>query len=81
MKAAKKIIKKASSSISGSDQLRKKLQKQAEFFNSGGTMDPEVRIEALKKIKSAIMKYENEISESLYKDLGKSKFEAFLTEI
>ena len=81
MKAAKKITKKASSSISGSNQLRKKLQKQAEFFNSGGTMDPEVRIEALKKIKSAIMKYENEISESLYKDLGKSRFEAFLTEI
>lgn len=81
MKATKKIAKKSSSSISGGDQLRKKLQMQAEFFNSGGTKDPAVRIEALKKLKNVIKKYEAVISEALFKDLKKSKFEAFLTEI
>lgn len=81
MKETKKIRKKASSSISGSDQLRKKLQEQAEFFNSGGTKDPAVRIEQLKKLKNVIMKYEAVISEALFKDLKKSEFEAFLAEI
>ena len=39
------------------------------------------RIEALKKLKSIIKENEEKISEALFLDLGKSKFEAFTTEI
>ena len=56
-----------------------KLQKQ--FFLAGKTLDISFRISQLKKIYRTVKKYEKDITQALYKDLHKSEFEAYATEI
>lgn len=51
------------------------------FFYSGKTRAAKFRIEQLNTLKSTIKKYEKEVIEALYKDLRKSEFEAYTTEI
>ena len=53
---------------------------QQEFFASHKTRELDFRIAQLKKLKKAILKYENEVNEALWEDLHKPKEEAFLTE-
>ena len=53
-------------------QINKLVQSQRHFFLTGTTLDVNVRIDALKKLYSAIKKHENEIFDALYKDLGKA---------
>jgi aldehyde dehydrogenase (NAD+) len=57
------------------------LKEQTEFFNSHTTLDLDFRLEHLKKLKQAIKKFENQIIDALYSDLGKGKFEAYSSEI
>lgn len=54
---------------------------QKDFYCTHQTKNIAFRIEALKKFKAAIDKYEDRISKALWKDLHKSREEAFLTEI
>ncbi|MCI5648324.1 MAG: aldehyde dehydrogenase [Fusicatenibacter sp.] len=56
------------------------LEKQRKFFHSGATLPVEFRIEMLKKLRSAVKKYESEIHAALKADLGKSDFEGFMCE-
>ena len=62
-------------------QINKLVQSQRHFFLTGTTLDVNVRIDALKKLYSAIKKHENEIYDALYKDLGKSQFESYMCEV
>lgn len=55
--------------------------KQKEFFKEGKTLDIEYRLNALKKLKSAIKSNEEEILKALKVDLGKSDFEGYITEV
>ena len=57
------------------------LVKQREFFASGNTLDIRFRKNMLKKLYSAVKKYETEINEALRSDLGKSDFEGFMCEV
>ncbi|MDO5572138.1 MAG: aldehyde dehydrogenase family protein [Bacteroidales bacterium] len=57
------------------------IKNQYEFFKSGVTRDIEKRREQLLKLKETIIKYEKEIEESVYLDLGKSSAETYLSEI
>ena len=57
------------------------LQAMRIFFSSGTTRTYAFRIEQLKKLKPAIVKYEKEISAALYTDLKKSPEESYSTEI
>ena len=57
------------------------IEKQRTYFRSGATLPVDFRIEMLKKLKSTILKYENEINDALKKDLGKSDFEGYMCEI
>lgn len=57
------------------------LKKQKEFFKSGKTKDIQFRIENLNKLKKNIEKNEQYIMEALKKDLGKSNFESYSTEL
>ncbi|NFV12453.1 aldehyde dehydrogenase [Clostridium sporogenes] len=57
------------------------LEKQKKFFDNGYTKDINFRIEALKKLKYSIKINENNIFKALKKDLNKSEFETFITEI
>lgn len=62
-------------------KINETFEKQAAFFNSHKTKDLNFRLEQLKKLKSAILKNEEKIEEALWKDLHKSKTEAYGTEI
>ena len=57
------------------------VAKQRAFFATGTTLSVDYRIEALKKLKEAIINNETKISEALKKDLGKSGFESYMCEI
>ncbi len=57
------------------------IEKQRLYFESGITKDLNFRIEKLKALKEAIAKNEPEIMEALKKDLNKSQFESYATEI
>lgn len=57
------------------------VESQREFFLSQATKDVNFRLENLKKLKNAILKYEGRLNDALKKDLNKSAFEAYSTEI
>ncbi|MBS5884947.1 MAG: aldehyde dehydrogenase [Clostridium sp.] len=54
---------------------------QKEFFYSNKTKDINFRINNLKKLKNLIKENEQDIMDALYKDLRKSNFESYATEI
>jgi aldehyde dehydrogenase (NAD+) len=57
------------------------LNRQRAYFNQDVTRDYTFRKQQLKKLYTAIKMYESLIKEALYKDLNKSSFEAYATEI
>ncbi len=57
------------------------LEKQKAYFRTGSTLSVQYRIQALKKLYRAILKYEKEISAALYADLGKCASEGYFCEI
>ncbi|MCF6252729.1 MAG: aldehyde dehydrogenase [Methylococcaceae bacterium] len=56
------------------------VAKQRDFFKTGATKSYQSRIENLKKLKIALLKYETALHAALKKDLGKPEFEAYLSE-
>jgi aldehyde dehydrogenase (NAD+) len=62
-------------------QIRNRIYGQNDFFNTGVTKEISFRIKQLKILKNALKKYEPEIMQALYKDLKKSGFESYLTEL
>jgi len=63
------------------DSIKKIINKQRAFFNSKKTFNIKRRKEFLKKLKNEIKNNEKEIENALYKDLGKSEGESYLTEL
>ena len=63
------------------DSVSKTIQAHREFFQTGKTIDTDFRRDNLKKLREALLKYENNIYEAFWEDLRKSKFEVFGTEI
>ena len=61
--------------------LKSIIDNQINYFSSKKTIDIASRINSLKKLLQEIKASENEIELALYKDLGKSKGESYLTEI
>ncbi len=57
------------------------VNKQKIFFNNGSTLDTNFRLEQLKKLKNAIIEFEPQIFDALKKDLNKSEFESYATEV
>ncbi|SKB63215.1 aldehyde dehydrogenase (NAD+) [Salegentibacter holothuriorum] len=62
-------------------EIAKIYKAQRAFFSSQETKSIDFRLQQLKKLKKAILQYEDKVNEALWKDLHKSKEEAFLTEI
>lgn len=54
---------------------------QHQFYFTGKTRTAEFRKEMLMKLRDAIVKHEDSIIEALHKDLGKSAFESYVTEV
>ena len=57
------------------------IEKQKQFFYTGKTLNLKFRIQSLQRLEYMIQKKEIQIKDALYKDLGKSKFESYATEI
>ena len=62
-------------------EIKEIVQKQRSYFYTGATLPVEKRLEALKKLKVCIQKYEPLINEALKRDLGKSNFESYMCEV
>ncbi len=56
------------------------IQKQRNYFDSGVTLSIDFRINALKKLKDAVVKYQKQGELALKNDLGKSEFETYMGE-
>ena len=57
------------------------VARQRAYFHTGATLPVAFRVEALKKLRAAIVQREEEIAAALKADLGKSEFEGFMCEI
>ncbi len=57
------------------------LESQRKYFQSRATLSVDFRIEMLKRLRSAVKKYETEIHRALEEDLGKSDFESYMCEM
>lgn len=61
-------------------EIKKIIKAQREFFRSGKTQDVKARLEALKKLYSALKNNEKKIASALKADLGKSAQESYMCE-
>lgn len=62
-------------------EIRETITKQRVFFASGITKSYDFRIRSLNALADAIKEHQAQITEALYKDLHKSEFESYATEI
>lgn len=62
-------------------KIKRVLEKQRKYFDTGATRDLDFRIEKLRALKKSIKNNEKQILEALWVDLHKSEFEAYATEI
>ncbi|MGL4772171.1 MAG: aldehyde dehydrogenase [Clostridium sp.] len=63
------------------ESISKVVCEQKKYFYNGNTRNIEKRKQVLKNLKIEIKKREDDILNALFKDLGKSNFEAYATEI
>ena len=61
-------------------EIQSLIEKQRTFYRSGATIPVGFRISQLKKLYSAVKKYQTEINDALTADLGKSHYEGFMCE-
>ncbi len=61
--------------------VTKLIENQKTYYKKGSTRDLDFRITHLKKLKSTIIKYENEILQALKNDFHKPEFESYASEI
>lgn len=57
------------------------VDKQREYFKTNATLDIDFRIAQLKKLKNAVIKYEDKIKAALKYDLGRCETESYLLDI
>ena len=57
------------------------VNKQRKFFKTGKTLDVNFRIQQLKKLKEAIIFYEDDMAKAMALDLGRTKTESYLYDI
>ena len=64
-----------------SERIADIVKAQRAYYNEHHTLDIEWRLNALRRLRSAIVAYEQRLAEALWLDLHKSYEEAYLTEI
>ncbi len=62
------------------NEIKALVEKQHAFFNTGATLAPSYRINALKRLRAALDEMEPEINAAIKLDLGKSAFESYMCE-
>lgn len=66
---------------SSAERIKVIVEAQRAYFATHKTLAIEYRMEALRKLRKAIIEHERELTDALYADLHKSYEEAYLTEI
>jgi acyl-CoA reductase-like NAD-dependent aldehyde dehydrogenase len=61
-------------------EMKKIIDRQRTFFQTGTTLDVSFRIAALKRLQHMIRRHEKEIEAALLLDLKKSSFESYMCE-
>lgn len=67
--------------VSTTEQAQKIVEGQQSLWRSGQTLELNFRLEQLRKLKEALIRFEKPLLEALGKDLGKSDFEGYTTEV
>ena len=62
------------------EEIENLLVRQRTLYSSGTTIPVDFRIKQLKKLYSAVKKYQSEINDALREDIGKSHYEGFMCE-
>ncbi|MBQ2726641.1 MAG: aldehyde dehydrogenase [Clostridia bacterium] len=62
------------------EQISALVKKQRVYYNTGATLNVDFRIEMLKKLYASVKKHQDDITDALTADLGKSEFEGFMCE-
>ena len=62
------------------EEIKRIVERQRSWFDSGATLDLSMRAKALAKLKTTIRLHEQEIQEALCADLGKGRFESYMCE-
>ena len=63
------------------EQIETLVGKQRTYFRTGATLDVDFRILQLKRLKTAMQIYEEEIKEALAEDLGRDNAEGYFCDI
>lgn len=62
-------------------EIEELIKKQRSFYRRGRTKPLEFRLKALGRLETAVRMHEESIEMALQKDLGKSGFESYMTEV
>ena len=62
------------------ERIEEIIASQRQFFRSHATLSIDYRLEALRRLRGAILEFEEPLTRALYQDLHKSYEEAYLTE-
>lgn len=62
------------------EEIHAIVEAQRTWFHTGATLDVNVRLDALRRLKAEIMKNETRIAQAIQADLGKSAFESYMCE-
>src|SRR5690606_38336715 len=57
------------------------FENQQDYFRSGQTLDLDFRVQQLKKLRSVVSSYDEQICEAMFQDMAKPEPESQLTEI
>ena len=63
------------------ESIHETVEAQRRFFRTGATLDVSFRIEALKKLKAALLEKQDALTEALRLDLGRSDTESYFCDI
>ncbi len=63
------------------EEISQIVRRHRAFYETGKTLDPDYRVQALKKLYAAIAAHEQEINQAVQADLGKSAFESYMCEV
>lgn len=62
-------------------EIKKTVERQRAYFATGATLPYKKRMDALRRIRWALNKYEPELKQALYRDLHKAPSESYMAEI
>lgn len=73
--------RRLSKSLTKPIEMQEIIRQQRTFFRSHVTLDVDYRLDALRRLRRALLKHEGRLCAALQSDLGKSEVESYMSEI